>query len=65
MSRITIHFTDGTVREFPDETRPGGSYQTSIRYEGEFAIVVSVYGDETVFPSSRIKEINVENRKYF
>ena len=33
MSSITVKMKDGTIKEFPETSRPGGSYCTSMRYE--------------------------------
>lgn len=58
MNWIKIKFKDGTSREFKEVGRAGGSYTISIKYEGNFAIVVDEYGGTTAFPSADITEIN-------
>lgn len=59
MSNIVIELNDGTVEDFPETSRAGGSYCTSIRYEKGFAIITDAYDRETVFPESRIIKIKV------
>ncbi len=59
---ITVILKDGTTEVFPHETRPGGSYANSIRYEGGFAIVTNVWGKQTAFPVTDIAKITTEPR---
>lgn len=53
---------DGTTKEFPHETRPGGSYSNSIRNEHNFVVIVNVWGNETWIPVVDIKAIQVWDR---
>ena len=62
MSDITVRHTDGTVTRFPHEIRSGGSYTNHVRYEGAFAIITDVWGNETAFPCERIDSVRVEPR---
>lgn len=64
MSVIDILFRDETKRHFKETTRPGGSYSTTIKYDGSFVIITDAYGRQNIFPESTIKEIVVENRGY-
>lgn len=57
MSSITIKMKDGSVRNFPHEGRPGGSYSKRLTYEGAFAIVTDEYGKRTSIPAHDIAEI--------
>lgn len=57
MSSIVVTMKDGSVRKFPHEGRPGGSYTKTLEYEGAFAIVVDEYGRRTIIPTADIKEI--------
>lgn len=55
--RIKIEMRDGTVKEFPDERRPGGSYRNKIRNEKDFIVITSVWDEETWIPTTAIKQI--------
>lgn len=57
MSAIQVRKKDGTVKDFPDGHRPGGSWTNSIRYEVGFVVVTDVWGNETAIPSADIDEI--------
>lgn len=59
MSTIVMKMKDGTVKDFPESYRAGGSYHTTIRYEGAFAIVKNAYGTETAVPAQDIEEVSV------
>lgn len=59
MANITVKMKDGSVREFPHEGRPGGSFTKTIRYEGAFAIITNEYYGEIAIPSNDIAEIKV------
>lgn len=58
MPNITVHFKDGSQREFADNGRPGGSYRNHIEYEGSFAIVIDCYENRTIFPAESIAYID-------
>lgn len=57
MAHIEIEMKDGTVRRFPHEGRPGGSYTKTVRYEGAFVIVRDEYDQETAIPVAEVKEV--------
>lgn len=57
MTNITITLKDGTVKRFPHEGRPGGSYTKTVRYEGAFVIVVDEWGTETAYPAADVREV--------
>lgn len=57
MRNITIHFKDGTSREFVEKGRAGGSYTISVRYEGGFVIVQDEYYNTNSFPGEIVKEV--------
>ena len=61
MANIKITMKDGTIKDFPDRGRPGGSYCNSLRYEGVFAIVKDVWGAETAVPAADIAEIKKDS----
>ena len=65
MISITVIKKDGTKREFTKEFRAGGSWELSIRYEGEFAIIKDVHGNETIFPSVDVDEIKTMQAPHF
>ena len=48
---------DGSVQDFPETSRSGGSYCTSLRYEEGFAVIQDAYGRETSIPSADIAKI--------
>lgn len=60
MSSITIKMKDGSVKDFPETSRAGGSYCTSIKYESGFAIVTDAWGKQTAVPAESIDEVVVE-----
>lgn len=61
---VTIKMKDGTVREFQERGRPGGSWTQTLKYEGGFAIVVDEWGDQTAIPSADIDEIKTRSSRY-
>ena len=60
--KITIKKKDGSVIEFREKGRAGGSWTISIRYEGAFAIVTDEWGSETAVPSADIDQVDVRQR---
>ena len=60
MASIVVKMKDGTVRDFPHKGRPGGSYTKKVRYEGEFAIIVDEWYNETAIPAADIAEVQVK-----
>lgn len=61
---VTIKMKDGTVREFKERGRAGGSWTQSLKYEGGFAIVVDEWGDQTAIPSADIDELKTQSNRY-
>jgi hypothetical protein len=57
VATFRVQMRDGTVREFIDRGRAGGSYSQSIRYETGFVVIVDCYNGETSIPAADIKEI--------
>jgi hypothetical protein len=57
MRTVTIKFKDGTMREFIERGRPGGSWSMTVRYEGLFVIVKNEWGLENAFPASDVVEV--------
>lgn len=53
--------TDGSKRDFPETSRAGGSWCTTIRYEDCFVIIADANGNETAIPSHNIDEIKIDN----
>lgn len=60
MANITIKMKDGTVRDFPHERRPGGSYSKSVRYEPGFVVVTDEYYNETAIPAADVEEVRTK-----
>lgn len=60
MAHIEVVLKDGTVRKFPHEGRPGGSYTKTVRYEGAFVIVRDEWDRETAFPAADVAEVKTE-----
>lgn len=48
---------DGTVREFVERGRPGGSFSNSIKYETGFVVIKDEWGERTSIPTEDIREI--------
>lgn len=61
MSDITVILKNGKTEHFPETSRAGGSYCTSVKYQGEFAIIEDAHGTETVFPAQAIERLVVRN----
>ena len=57
MSSIQVTMKDGTLREFPHEGRPGGSYTKTLKLENGFAVIEDEWGKRTVIPAGDIAEI--------
>lgn len=60
MATYRLYMRDGTVKEFIDRGRPGGSYAQSLRYETGFVVITDCYGGETSIPTGDIREITKE-----
>lgn len=58
---VTITMKDGSVREFKESGRAGGSWSQSLKYEGAFAIVVNEWGDQTAIPVADIAEVKTQS----
>jgi hypothetical protein len=54
---VEIIFKDGTRRTWPEESRPGGSYDNSIEYKGVFVLVKDVWDKTSAFPAGDVKEV--------
>lgn len=65
MASVRVKFKDGRDPVEFSGSRPGGSYSSSVRYEGAFAIVTDVWGAETAWPASDILEIHCDNDRHF
>lgn len=57
MAAFKITMRDGAIREFKEESRPGGSYSTQGEQKGDFFLIKDVWGKETYIPITDIKEI--------
>ena len=57
MNKVTVNFKKGEPRIFK-QSRSGGSYSNSVRYEGVFVIVTDVWGTECAFPAADVAEVN-------
>jgi hypothetical protein len=57
VSSITIHFKDGTTREFAPEGRAGGSWTKSVKYVDAMVIVEDEWGTRTAFPVADVVEV--------
>ena len=57
MANVTITMKDGTVKEFRERGRSGGSWHVSVRYEGTFVIVTDEWEKETAFPAQDIAKV--------
>jgi hypothetical protein len=63
MPNITVKMKNGTVNQFPDNGRPGGSYCNSVRYEGAFVIVRDVWGAETAYPAADVEKVEKQQER--
>lgn len=57
MSHVRVVYIDGTVEDFPETSRPGGSWHTTYRLEGGFCVIEDAYGSATAIPSHLIKKV--------
>lgn len=57
MAAITVKMRDGSVREFKDQSRPGGSYSNRVKYEGAFAVITDEWSKRTAIPVELIAEV--------
>jgi hypothetical protein len=58
MPSYTVQMRDGTTREFPETSAPGGSYCTSMKLENGWAVFQDAHGVQVIIPESLISEIN-------
>lgn len=61
--KVTVILTDGEQRVF-DETRCGGSYTNSVKYEIGYVVIADVWGKKVAFPNERVKEVITELRRW-
>lgn len=64
MASITVRMKDGTIRDFPHEGRPGGSYTKRLTYEGAFAVIQDEWQTRTAIPAADIAEIIERPNRY-
>lgn len=62
--KVEITLKSGVTRVYEEESRPGGSYQSTVRYEGAFVIVTDVWGKETAIPAADIAQVVTTPRRY-
>lgn len=60
---VTVRMKNGTVKEFKERGRAGGSWSQSLKYEGGFAIIIDEWGDQTAIPSEDIDEIKTSGNR--
>lgn len=60
---IEITFKDGTVRNYKDERRPGGSYRQTIKSIPGFIVIKDVWGNVTHIADDTIKEIKYNEER--
>lgn len=65
MASITLKMKDGTVKRFPHEGRPGGSYTKRLTFDGAFAIITDEYYKRTCIPAEDIAEIIEEPERHW
>lgn len=56
MAHILVKMKDGSVKEFKDTPRSGGSYTKTVKYEGAFLIVTDEWYQQTAIPAADIAE---------
>jgi len=61
---IKIHMKDGTVKDFPHEGRPGGSYTKTLRYVPGFVVITDEWYKETSIPTDLIAEVKSWPERY-
>ena len=57
-----VTLKDGTVREFQDRGRPGGSYSMSVYAEGEFLVIKDAWDKRTYIPAADIKDVETTEK---
>jgi len=57
MASVTVKMRDGSVREFKERGRPGGSYSMHLRYEIGFVVVTDEWNEETAIPTELVAEV--------
>lgn len=65
MAHIVIKFRDSLQadRVFKNEGRAGGSYEKTVRYEGNVIIVTDEWGKETAFPLDLVAEVQFDPQR--
>lgn len=54
---IIIKFKNGESREFKHKPRPGGSYTNTVKYEGNFVIIVDEWENTEAFPCDTVESV--------
>ncbi len=57
MPNIKVKMKDGTVKSFPQESRPGGSYHNTVDYKEAFVVITDVWGKRTSIPAADVAEV--------
>lgn len=57
---IVVYMKDGSVKPFPHEGRPGGSYTKSMRTEIGFVVITDEYYNEHWIPTNDIDRIETK-----
>ena len=60
MRQIIVTMKDGTIRDFQEQGRCGGSYTLRLKTVGAFAVVVDEWDHETWIPSDDIALITTD-----
>lgn len=61
---VEIKLKSGITKKFPEGSRAGGSWSQQLKYEGAFAIVIDVWGNQTAIPAEDIEEIKTSSHRY-
>lgn len=61
---ITVEMLDGTKREFPHQTRAGGSYSNKLMFEVGFVVIEDPWGSRTCIPERLVKEVRTTSNRY-
>lgn len=57
MSDVKIFFKDGQTLEFPETSRPGGSYHTSIKLTEGWVTITDAWGKSQSFPADTVSRV--------
>lgn len=55
---IIVHYNDGTKEEFPETSRPGGSWSTSYKIKDSAIIIEDAWNNQTIIPMHRVHHVN-------